>query len=435
MTNTSTASKASREDLEERNRVSSYRGYLFKLRRSKNLLAPQWGRRWITIEGHFLKWYRQEMDVSPSGMIDLKYIRSIHKLDSGPAFAFVITCEERTLVLRCTSKNEMNSWIRALHIQADIARGGSGMMVVSDFNQIPLDFSAVRYGGPKNRNSTTSLTLEQELDLTLQKLQELEVKAQNQEDFVEEDITDAPPRAGLTSVAYSRNSSHSSGTARTLTKESSGSKAAAVPAPASVAAPAATTTPRTTRYASPRRIMTTESDDLEDSTGSVTDVPIRVPKRGPSIGGGGGGGGGRDRSLAREESNNSIEDISLEASSSNTKAVRTRGRGFEDNFRKPTVPVSPEEVDEFDISDSSPPIKHVHVPVSPASPQRLDYSMQSDSTDMSDTSPYNNTVRPMRNPQVVQESSFLPGHDHRAVPIRQSTNKTQKSLRSAWDNA
>eukprot|EP01031_Cornospumella_fuschlensis_P047372 gene47372-58025_t len=108
--------------VKERNRVSSFRGYLYKLRRSKNLLAPQWGKRWITIEGHFLKWYRNESDISPSGMVDLKYIRGINKVEDTPN-AFAITSEDRTLVLKCSSKADMQNWIRAMHIQADIARG------------------------------------------------------------------------------------------------------------------------------------------------------------------------------------------------------------------------------------------------------------------------------------------------------------------------
>ena len=31
-------------EYEEKNRVSSYRGYLLKMRRSNNMLAPQWGK-------------------------------------------------------------------------------------------------------------------------------------------------------------------------------------------------------------------------------------------------------------------------------------------------------------------------------------------------------------------------------------------------------
>jgi hypothetical protein len=167
-----------RDDYEERNRVSSYRGYLHKLRRSQNLLAPQWGKRWFSIEGHFLKWYRQESDLFSSGMIDLKYIRSISKLDNHGQFSFVINSDERNLILRAANLTEMHAWIRALHMHADIARGGKGTMVVSDFNQLPLQNGstgpASDFKQPKrNRGLRASLTLEQELDLTLKKLEEL----------------------------------------------------------------------------------------------------------------------------------------------------------------------------------------------------------------------------------------------------------------------
>jgi hypothetical protein len=198
-----------RDDYEETNRVSSYRGYLFKLRRSQNLLAPQWGKRWFSIEGHFLKWYRQENDLFSSGMVDLKYIRGITKLDNHGQYAFMISSDERTLILRSSTVNEMQAWIRTLHMHADKARGGKGTMVVSDFNQMPLNnnhssknfensyhsnASSSHYSGattptstsyhnnnhnndfkqPKrNRGLRASLTLEQELDLTLKKLDDL----------------------------------------------------------------------------------------------------------------------------------------------------------------------------------------------------------------------------------------------------------------------
>ena len=180
--NTTTASSSGTHnggDYEERNRVSSYRGYLYKLRRSQNLLAPQWGKRWFTIEGHFLKWYRTETDLCSSGMVDLKYVRSILKLENSAYgnYAFLVTCEERNLILRCANMNDMNNWIRALHIQADIARGGSGMNVVSDFNQLPFQAtmsSTLKNASRKNGKLRASMTLQQELDLNLKKLDELE---------------------------------------------------------------------------------------------------------------------------------------------------------------------------------------------------------------------------------------------------------------------
>ncbi|KAJ1412013.1 hypothetical protein B484DRAFT_335945, partial [Ochromonadaceae sp. CCMP2298] len=104
--------------------MSSYRGYLLKMRRSHNMLAPQWGKRWFSIEGRFLRWYRQESDVSSSGMIDLRNVRSITKIDmyGTGGFTFCVTNEDRNLVLRASANVELNGWVRNLHMHADIAR-------------------------------------------------------------------------------------------------------------------------------------------------------------------------------------------------------------------------------------------------------------------------------------------------------------------------
>lgn len=167
-------------DYEEKNRVSSYRGYLLKMRRSHNLMAPQWGKRWFSIEGRYFRWYRQDTDLISSGMIDLRHVRSITKVDINGAFTFCVTCDDRNLIMRASSAAEMNGWIRALHMQADIARGGTGMNLVSDFNEAPFSHSMAF--PKKNARSRGSLTLEQQLDLNLRKLDELEQELRSRED-------------------------------------------------------------------------------------------------------------------------------------------------------------------------------------------------------------------------------------------------------------
>lgn len=154
------------------------------MRRSPNLLAPQWGKRWFSIEGHFLRWYRHDSDLCAAGMINLKYVRNIMKLDHYSQLTFSISSDERTLILRCATLSELTSWFRALHKQADIARGGSGMTIVSDFNSKPLDSSSIKYSR-KQGKSRTSLTLEEEIDLTLQRLTELELTVQLADDEME----------------------------------------------------------------------------------------------------------------------------------------------------------------------------------------------------------------------------------------------------------
>lgn len=160
--------------------MSSFRGYLYKLRRSPNLLAPQWGRRWFSVEGHFLRWYRYEADLCAAGMVDLKYVKSIVKSESLGPTVFTVDCEERSLVLKCGSVTEMNNWIRALHKQADIARGGNGMSLVSDFNQASSDSSSGKHARknstPAISNKSKMSSLEREIEETLKKLHELELK-------------------------------------------------------------------------------------------------------------------------------------------------------------------------------------------------------------------------------------------------------------------
>jgi len=167
---------APKEDLEERNRMSSYRGYLLKMRRSHNMLAPQWGKRWFSIEGRFLRWYRQESDVSSSGMIDLRNVRSITKIDmyGTGGFTFCVTNEDRNLVLRASANVELNGWVRNLHMHADIARGGTGMNVVSDFNEVPLRSQGMLQS-KRGKAVRTSLTLNHELEKNLRKLNDLEL--------------------------------------------------------------------------------------------------------------------------------------------------------------------------------------------------------------------------------------------------------------------
>eukprot|EP00600_Ochromonadales_sp_CCMP1393_P005575 CAMPEP_0174965784 /NCGR_PEP_ID=MMETSP0004_2-20121128/6627_1 /TAXON_ID=420556 /ORGANISM="Ochromonas sp., Strain CCMP1393" /LENGTH=595 /DNA_ID=CAMNT_0016214657 /DNA_START=80 /DNA_END=1867 /DNA_ORIENTATION=+ len=166
---------SAKDEIEETNRVSSFRGYLLKMRRSHNLLAPQWGKRWFSIEGRFLRWYRQESDISSSGMINLRNVRSITKVETSGCFTFCVSNEDRNLILRASTYTEMSGWVKALHMHADIARGGTGMNVVSDFNEVPLRSQGMlqsKKGNPRR----SSLTLTQELEKNLRKLNDLELE-------------------------------------------------------------------------------------------------------------------------------------------------------------------------------------------------------------------------------------------------------------------
>lgn len=217
------------DNYEEKNRVSSYRGYLYKLRRSQNVLAPQWGKRWFSVEGHFLKWYRQESDLCSSGMIDLKYIRAITKQEAQGQYAFLIESDERNIMLRAATLTDMSNWIRMLHMHADIARGGSGTAVVSEFNKVQMKSAAniPSRSTPKRGGKTrASLSLEDEIEETLKKLNELENEVKQtpqpkepQPDFEEED-PNAPPAKPTKSIE----SQQAKGTVPPRVKESNNNR-------------------------------------------------------------------------------------------------------------------------------------------------------------------------------------------------------------------
>ena len=113
--------------------------------------SKQYSKRWFSIEGKFLHWYRSEKDSNSSGCVDLRYVRSINKTTDqlthslkNPQFTFAIVCEERDLFLRASSQVDMNNWIRALHYNADKSRGGSGSAISGDFNDEPRSNFRVR---------------------------------------------------------------------------------------------------------------------------------------------------------------------------------------------------------------------------------------------------------------------------------------------------
>ena len=109
-------------------------------------------------------------------MVDLRHVRNITKVDINGAYTFCVTCEDRNLIMRANSLSEMNSWFRALHRHADLARGGDGTNVVSDFNEAPLRSKNAILSSTKSNKGRNRLTLEEEIDLNLQKLNELEIK-------------------------------------------------------------------------------------------------------------------------------------------------------------------------------------------------------------------------------------------------------------------
>lgn len=107
-------------------------GYLYKLKRKpQSLLLPQWNRRYFTIEGRMLRWYKTKQTQQPSGEVALASI-TLDRFASSPlaqlaqSFSFTIGTPTRSLLLRAESQLEMDKWIRVLSINADRSRGGDG---------------------------------------------------------------------------------------------------------------------------------------------------------------------------------------------------------------------------------------------------------------------------------------------------------------------
>lgn len=166
-------------------RMSSLSGYLWKMKRGTRVIVPQWNKRWFSVEGRYLKWYEVADSEHPSGSVDLNIVDGIRAFDSAiGAYSFLVTTPERKLVLRAASRNDMNKWIRALNLQADLARGGLGMSIICEPGPpVPGNISGkgTRASGPLSTNShristkpRTSRTLEADLDWTLSRLNELE---------------------------------------------------------------------------------------------------------------------------------------------------------------------------------------------------------------------------------------------------------------------
>lgn len=118
--------------------LSNHCGYLHKLKRSQKVLLSQWNKRWFSIEGKVLKWYKTEAEMGGdcSGYIDLLTVTLEH-FDSTTDFSFIINTPQRNMMLRASSATERDKWTRKLRMYADISRGGDGTNSVSSITATP----------------------------------------------------------------------------------------------------------------------------------------------------------------------------------------------------------------------------------------------------------------------------------------------------------
>lgn len=168
----------------EQHRGSSLSGYLWKMKREKKTVVPQWSKRWFSIEGRNLKWYRASNSEAASGSIDLRNITGAFRFEAGGkgVFSFAVYCSERSLLLRASNVAEMKMWLRAIQMQADLANGGNGTGILCKSNQAD---------GVRSQKKLRSHTLQSELNRKMMELDNLERSINFSEEkgsFQEEDI-------------------------------------------------------------------------------------------------------------------------------------------------------------------------------------------------------------------------------------------------------
>lgn len=187
-------------------RPSSLCGYLWKMKREKKVLIPQWNKRWFSIEGRKLRWYKSQNDDTFSGEIDLRDVTDISELQSDVGiYSFTIDSSDRDLVLRAVSKNDSEKWVRALILQADTARGGNGTCIISKAKKSSsknsqkasrtAGTSPTIVGGIGTNLFKKSTTFEAQLDVTLKEIEKLEQQYRDGK-FINENMNDLKSNFG-----------------------------------------------------------------------------------------------------------------------------------------------------------------------------------------------------------------------------------------------
>ena len=113
-------------------RTSVLCGYLWKMKRNKKLMVPQWNKRFFSIEGKYLRWYKSHTDEHWSGFINLLTVTNIQQFEQQGSYSFIMNCPDRNLLLRANSSQELSKWVRVLQMQTDNAKGGNGTSIVAN---------------------------------------------------------------------------------------------------------------------------------------------------------------------------------------------------------------------------------------------------------------------------------------------------------------
>jgi hypothetical protein len=130
-------------------------GYIFRRKQKSKLFTSHWVKRWYSLEGTKLRWYKDASRKDYRSYIDLNSIVHVSIFRGEAQHAFVLhLCEANrnnpqtcspyqtltqyqilptgiksvtsSVLLRCESKEEMSKWVKLLSMLIDKARGGSG---------------------------------------------------------------------------------------------------------------------------------------------------------------------------------------------------------------------------------------------------------------------------------------------------------------------
>jgi len=116
-------------------------GWLYKLKRNNiSSIIPQWNKRYFTIEGMYLKWYKSPTSSNASSFINILEIEKVSNFEHvNGIYSFIIVHPSRNLMLRASSVSELNKWINSIQSQIDLYKNKDKKKNVSSSLESKLD--------------------------------------------------------------------------------------------------------------------------------------------------------------------------------------------------------------------------------------------------------------------------------------------------------
>ena len=116
-------------------------GWLYKLKRNNiSSILPQWNKRYFTIEGMYLKWYKSSTSSNASSFIHILEIEKVSNFEHvNGIYSFIIVHPSRNLMLRASSVSELNKWINSIQSQIDLYKNKDKKKNISSSLESQLD--------------------------------------------------------------------------------------------------------------------------------------------------------------------------------------------------------------------------------------------------------------------------------------------------------